>query len=115
MNKRHCPGCGAQLSRKPGERVGQFNARRFCNRRCVGLWTAHMSAKDDTYEDLQWLLEQGVAIYDALARCGIPTGDAAFQWALRHGNSRLADLVRPAYNAERAAAKRVRRRRSKAA
>jgi hypothetical protein len=100
---RACQTCGRELSRKRHESRYNFARRRYCGMGCIRGRISH------AYEDLRWLLQQGNEVYDALRRCGIPTADAAYQWAVRHGEDSMADRLRAAYNAEKAAYKRRRR------
>jgi hypothetical protein len=103
-----CARCGETLVRRADESQYNWQRRKFCSSLCVRTDPA-------TYADLRWLLESGVAVYEALARCGVPNAEAAYQWALRHTDGALADRVRPFYNAEIAARHRDQRARRKAA
>ena len=52
------------------------------------------------YDELQWLIDQRVEVFEALARCGIPTARCAYRWARRHQRDGLAAALRHAYNHE---------------
>ena len=97
-----CEHCGRTLP----ERNNRYCCKTCANtaRRAGQVWS-----KAEQYDELEWLMSGGVEPYDALRRCGIPTADAAYQWALRHGRVRLVRMLRESYNGERAAQKRARR------
>lgn len=99
--------------RQCGARPIPEGNRYYCSKRCSNAAKrgVQVNSKSADYDDLEFLLRQGVEPFDALRRCGIPTADAAFQWAIRHGRHDLADLIREPYNDQKAAAKRARRRR----
>lgn len=94
---RGCGWCEADLVRRIKEPRGDWLKRKFC---CLSCSAKRAASRAATYEDLSWLMDAGTPIYEALRRCNVPTAEAAYQWAMRHGARDLARRIRPAYNAE---------------
>ena len=106
---RACHNCGEPLAKKPTESRFNYARRIFCGRSCF------KGRPSVQYEDLAWLLEQGVEAHEALARCGIVSATAAYQWAQRHDDADMLRRIRHLYNAEAAKRHRNQRARRKAA
>lgn len=98
---RACAGCGAPLVRRPNEWPYLFAKRRHCGLSCVQRKGKGVGSRaGDRYNELRWLLEQGVSAAEALPRCGVRSASTAMRWAQRNQDQRLKALLRDAYNAE---------------
>ena len=106
-----CQQCGQPIPKRRNQSRVNYAQRKYCCRRCssAARRSAQIRGKAEQYQELEWLLRNGVEVYEALRRCGIPTADAAYQWALRHDRQALAAVLRAAYNTERAAMHRQQR------
>ena len=53
------------------------------------------------YDELRYLLRCGVPADAALKRANVPSAEAAYRWAYRHGDAWLCDQMKRAYAVEK--------------